>query len=52
MMVKKTKTWAEKMAKPPEPDVLVLEKEYARHPAGTRMLISTPKEIAADLMGS
>ena len=46
-MAKKAKTWAEKMAKPPAPEVLVLEKEYARYPAGTRMLISTPREIAA-----
>lgn len=46
-MAKKAKTWAEKMAKPPAPEVLVLAKEYARQPAGTRMLISTPREIAA-----
>jgi hypothetical protein len=46
-MAKTAKSWAEKMAKPPAPAVVALEKEYARHPAGTRMLISTPREIAA-----
>lgn len=46
-MAKKAKTWADRMGKPPAPEVLVLEKEYARQPAGTRMLISTPREIAA-----
>ncbi len=46
-MAKKAKSWAEKMDKPPKPEVLVLDKDYARHPAGTRMLISTPREIAA-----
>jgi hypothetical protein len=47
-MARTAKTWSDKMAKPPAPEVLVLEKAYtARHPAGTRMLISTPREIAA-----
>ena len=41
-MAKKAKTWTEKMAKPPPPEVLVLAKDYARQPAGTRMLISSP----------
>jgi hypothetical protein len=46
-MAKKAKTWAEKMTRPHAPQVRVLDRTFAQHPAGTRMLISTPQEIAS-----
>lgn len=40
------KSWTEKFANPVAPEVSVLDKPYAGHGAGTKMLISTPAEVA------
>lgn len=44
-VARKAKTWAEKM-NVPEPHIEVMEKAFAGIPAGTRMLISSPVEVA------
>jgi len=45
-MARKPKTWAEKM-NAPEPHIEVTDKLFAGIPPGTRMLISSPGEVAA-----
>jgi hypothetical protein len=47
-MPRKPKTWAEKMDAPP-PHIDITEKAFAGIPPGTRLLISSPKEIDAYL---
>ena len=42
----KKRTWREKLRDGREPHVVVLEKPYAGVPAGKRLLISSPGEIA------
>lgn len=41
------KTWSEKMASPCTAEVQVLDKPMMKVPAGAKMLISTPGDIAA-----
>lgn len=45
-MARKTKTWAEKM-NAPDPHIELTDKAFAGIPTGTRMLISSPHEVAA-----
>ena len=45
-MARKAKTWAQKM-NAPEPHIELTDKPFAGIPAGTRMLISSPRELAA-----
>lgn len=40
------KSWTEKFAHPPAPQVSVLGRPYAGYGEGTKMLISTPAEVA------
>ncbi len=42
----KTKTWAQKMATPAQPEVKPLDKPFGGQPAGARMLIPTPQLVA------
>jgi len=39
------KSWQEKFASGGEPEVIVVDKEFAGIPVGTKMLIATPKVI-------
>jgi hypothetical protein len=41
------KSWSEKFANPPKPDVSRLGKPYAGHVEGEKMLIPTPAVVAA-----
>lgn len=41
------KSWSEKFAHPPKPDVSRLGKPYAGHAEGEKMLIPTPAVVAA-----
>ena len=41
------KSWTEKFAHPPQPNVLRLGKPYAGHGEGEKMLIPTPAVVAA-----
>lgn len=41
------KSWSEKFAHPPEPRISRLEKPYAGHREGEKMLIPTPAVVAA-----
>jgi hypothetical protein len=43
------KTWAEKFAGTREPHFVVLDRAYAGVPAGARLLISSPKDVAAEI---
>jgi hypothetical protein len=47
-MPRNTKTWSEKMAANP-PHVVKTDKNFAGVPAGSRLLISSPMEVAAFL---
>jgi hypothetical protein len=44
-MASRKKTWAEKMAHPPQPEVSVLDKPYAGSAPGAKMLIPTPVAV-------
>jgi hypothetical protein len=46
-MASRKKTWAEKMAHPPQPEVSVLDKPYAGSAPGAKMLIPTPAIVKA-----
>jgi hypothetical protein len=46
----KRKSWADKMDKPLHPEIKILEKGFADLPAGSKMLIPTPRLIASYLM--
>ena len=43
------KSWREKMDNGREPHVVVLEKPYAGVPAGAKLLISSPREVAGEI---
>jgi hypothetical protein len=43
------KSWSEKFAQPPKPKVSRLEKPYAGHGEGEKMLVPTPAVVAAYL---
>lgn len=44
---KKPRDWRAKLARPAKPEITVTEKDFAGIKAGTRLLISTPTDIAA-----
>ena len=44
------KTYAEKMAKPDKPEIVILEKPALGCPAGAKLLIPTPRMIEAYVM--
>lgn len=50
-MAKRRKTWAEKL-ETGEPHVDCLERDYAGMPAGSAMLISSPREVQAFLQAA
>jgi hypothetical protein len=41
------KSWQEKMDGAPDPHAAVLERAFAGYPAGTRLWISSPRDVAA-----
>jgi hypothetical protein len=46
-MAARRKTWSEKMAHPPAPEVQVIDKPFGGAPSGAKMLIATPIIVKA-----